>query len=136
MPLGKAASGLLKFRGTLRRFRRGARRSQDGFCVPVYEDSEKALYFRRHIVWKLPRIHIGSVSGALKAVEMAGSTAGRTARVRGDGGVGRRVQAGGPSGSDWPRQWSSQGGVAGRPPAQWKAPGLTAQKGEERVKMK
>ena len=101
--------------------------------MPVHKVGEQALYFRRHIVWKLPRIHIGSVSGALKAVEMAESTAGRRARVRGDGGVGRRVQAGGLSGSNWPRQWSSQGGVAGGA-VQGRAPDLTAQKNEESVK--
>lgn len=84
--------------------------------MPVHKVGEQALYFRRHIVWKLPRIHIGSVSGALKAVEKAGSTAGRTARVRGDGGVGRRAPAGGLSGSDWPRRWSSQGALLGRSP--------------------
>ena len=101
--------------------------------MPVHKGGEQALYFRRHIVWKLPRIHIGSVSGALKAVEKAESTAGRTARVRGDGGEGgvrRRLGSAGPIGRDGVP--AGTGHCGGAVAAQGMAPGPTARKIEER----
>ena len=111
LPFGGVAYGLLRNRRFLRRSERGARRFQDRFCVPVHKGGEQALNFRRHIVCKLPSIHIWSVSGSLKADGRAGDSTGRMAGHRGDSGVGRRAPAGGLIRSNCPRRWSGQGGT-------------------------